>query len=648
MSNKVFTVAEVAESLKLTAKKVSGTVRYIGANPTGQGATKDGFVLFPEGNAMDNNGARYTSPEVAKMAGIDPNFYEPVARYSESSGRASAPGNQSKASAFDWSKATVFDYTDEAGNLLFQVGRIGSGDSKEIRQRRPNGRGGWINSLGDVRRVLYRLPEVLAARSVLIVEGEKATEAARLALSDAGLLGEYAVTTSPGGSKKWKSEFCEHFIGRRIFVLPDNDFAGKSHAGALKNFFQSANSAESPYYVRRVDLPKLPPKGDIADFLASGGSITEVLELCEAAPPWDAEDGQETPLAARHQFFSFADLERLPRPLWLVEGLLVEETTSVLSADSGSFKSFFALDMALCVATGRPFHGRQVKAGAVVYVAAEGFFTLRDRATAWARFHGVELPRNFQILQVPVNVSDAATAATFIQEASAFKPVLVVLDTLSQNALGLNENSNDEMARFMAGMMATAKQLSAHVQAVHHNSKAGNLRGAGAIHNNADAHIALERPEGDTTNMVFVRCEKQRGAPFQSFALRGSEVTLPYVDEHGNAITSLAFELAGDTPAPTGDGRAERKALATNRIMEVLHELRAELGNGETVTKSQWLDAVVARGVCQRTAFYDLSKELERVGRWHWWKGDCRTDTPESNADAVKRNESVKSEKSAK
>jgi hypothetical protein len=424
--------------------------------------------------------------------------------------------------------------------------------------------------------------------------------------------------------------------GKRVFFFPDNDKAGEKHASGSKIFFDAIENEARPTLLRRVDLPNLPEKGDVADFLALGGHIGEVLEHCEAAPDWDALNGQETPPMARFDTFSFADLERMPQARWLVRGLLVEETTSVLSADSGSFKSFFALEMALSVATGRDFHGREVKRGGVVYVAAEGFFTLRDRAKAWSQFHGVELPQNFHILRVPVNVSDPATAGAFINQFAAFDPALIVLDTLSQNAPGLSENSNDEMARFMAGMMATARTLRAHVQAVHHNSKAGNLRGASAIHNNADAHIALERPEGDTTNMVFVRCEKQRAAPFVPFALKGQQIELPYLDEYGDVVTSLVFELAGDAPTPSGDGRAGRKAASTGRLLAVLNDLRGALGDGEAVSKDQWRDAAISLGICSRSGFYGLSKELEEQGAWHWWKGDCRTDTPESNAEAAK------------
>jgi putative DNA primase/helicase len=52
----------------------------------------------------------------------------------------------------------TYDYLDEVGSLLFQVCRM---EPKDFRQRRPDGNGGWDWRLGDTRRVLYRLPELL-------------------------------------------------------------------------------------------------------------------------------------------------------------------------------------------------------------------------------------------------------------------------------------------------------------------------------------------------------------------------------------------------------------------------------------------------------------------------------------------------------
>ena len=81
-------------------------------------------------------------------------------------------------SASDRKIVATYDYVDEHAALLFQVARF---DPKDFRQRRPDGNGGWIWSLGEARRVLYRLPELLEAvateKTIFIAEGEKAVDA---------------------------------------------------------------------------------------------------------------------------------------------------------------------------------------------------------------------------------------------------------------------------------------------------------------------------------------------------------------------------------------------------------------------------------------------------------------------------------------
>ena len=66
----------------------------------------------------------------------------------------------------------TFSYTDADGTLLYQVLKF---DPKNFRQRRPDGNGGWINSLGDVKRVPYRWLELLQYpdATVFVTEGEK-------------------------------------------------------------------------------------------------------------------------------------------------------------------------------------------------------------------------------------------------------------------------------------------------------------------------------------------------------------------------------------------------------------------------------------------------------------------------------------------
>ena len=55
-------------------------------------------------------------------------------------------------------RPVAYAYRDEAGDVVFEVVRVG----KRFRQRRPDGNGGWVWNVNGVRRVLYRLPEVVA------------------------------------------------------------------------------------------------------------------------------------------------------------------------------------------------------------------------------------------------------------------------------------------------------------------------------------------------------------------------------------------------------------------------------------------------------------------------------------------------------
>jgi putative DNA primase/helicase len=116
----------------------------------------------------------------------------------------------------------TYDYTDERGALLFQDVRY---EPKNFRFRRPDGNGGWIWNLDGVRRVLYRLPEVLKAKSVLVCEGEKDCETAQK-------LGIVA-TTNPGGAGKWRDEYSASLVGKRVAISQDADQAGRRHAQSV-------------------------------------------------------------------------------------------------------------------------------------------------------------------------------------------------------------------------------------------------------------------------------------------------------------------------------------------------------------------------------------------------------------------------------
>ena len=159
----------------------------------------------------------------------------------------------------------VYDYRDEDGRLLFQVVRFAG---KQFRQRRPDGKRGWIWKLGGVRRVLYRLPELLKAKgNVFIVEGEKDVETLRAQ----GL----AATCNAGGAGKWRDEYGEALKARVCIIIADNDNPGRAHAEEVARKLE-------PHAEKVINLGVLPgalEHGDASDWFAAGNKPADLLAL---------------------------------------------------------------------------------------------------------------------------------------------------------------------------------------------------------------------------------------------------------------------------------------------------------------------------------------------------------------------------------
>ncbi len=163
-----------------------------------------------------------------------------------------------------------YSYRDEAGKELYQVVRM---EPKTFRQRRRVGPD-WSWSLGNTRRVLYRLPELLASTGrIYLCEGEKDADAV-------GALG-FTATTNSEGAERWRAEFSALLAGREVVVLEDNDDAGRKRTALVASSLSGHGCA-----VRVLALPGLEKKEDISDWLARGGSAPDLDALADAAPEW--------------------------------------------------------------------------------------------------------------------------------------------------------------------------------------------------------------------------------------------------------------------------------------------------------------------------------------------------------------------------
>jgi len=169
----------------------------------------------------------------------------------------------------------TFEYLDEGGALLFSVDRYEAPQCrKSIRQWHIDPDGKRVNNIKGVRLVPFMLPEVLSAETIFIVEGEQKVRR----LVAWGL----AATCNSGGAGKWRDEYSAYFQGKHVVVLPDNDEPGHRHAGDIvRRLLPIAAS------VKVVELPGLPPKGDIVDWEQAGHDREEFLVLVAAASTMD-------------------------------------------------------------------------------------------------------------------------------------------------------------------------------------------------------------------------------------------------------------------------------------------------------------------------------------------------------------------------
>ena len=183
----------------------------------------------------------------------------------------------------------TYPYHDETGALLFEVVRY---EPKDFRQRRPDGEGGWAWNLDGTARVLYRLPELLAADPaawVFVVEGEKDADA----LASIGLV----ATTNPGGAGKWGRLSDDSALhGRRVAIIPDRDEPGRRHAKDV-----AARLHGKAADVRILDLASVEgfTGKDVSDWLDGLDSkepeelAKALTDMAEAAPVWTGEDWPE-------------------------------------------------------------------------------------------------------------------------------------------------------------------------------------------------------------------------------------------------------------------------------------------------------------------------------------------------------------------
>lgn len=252
----------------------------------------------------------------------------------------------------------IFLYTDEASNPLFRVLRWDTPNGKKFHTQHWNGES-WVDGLGNTRKVLYRLPEIIKAvengQTVFVVEGEKAVHAMEK-------LG-FTATTNPFGAGAWLEEYSKQLVGaKEVIILPDNDKAGKKHAEKVAQSLQNHNIP-----ARIVELPGLAEGEDVADLVMRREIDRErLLELVR-----ESNRAQHILIPVLPLAQAVEKAKQLGDGEWIISNLLPARGLSILAGRPKFGKTELLLKIVADVITGADTFGRETTPVKVLWLTQE-------------------------------------------------------------------------------------------------------------------------------------------------------------------------------------------------------------------------------------------------------------------------------------
>lgn len=498
-----------------------------------------------------------------------------------------------------------WDYHDEQGQVVYTKLKY---EPKSFAWKTPLGYG-----LKGATRVPYNLPELLSANSkwVFLCEGEKDCST----LAKAGF-----VATTFGGSSDLPSDALKYFTDKKVFILGDYDKAGakrvKEAYDALLPIAKDVRHAwlQEPQQSEVIN--------DATDWFSHGGTVDKLKAQVKVAKEYQA-----LPKKLTNRILTYNDILDMPPPKWLVYDYLLENSTAMLIAPSGSYKSFTALDLSLSIATGKPYHENIVQQGDVLYIAGEGSSGYRARIGAWKEHHKREVDR-FYLLPSAVDLLKEETIDILLEDVDTLKLdlSLFVVDTLNRNQSG-DENSANDMSMFINNLDRIRNVTGCTVLFVHHTGKNAErgARGSSAIYASVDTSIECGKQE----NILTITCDKQKDAtPFEQRQFTMKEVTflegtslVPVLDDNPVKYTADEDVLGELAKLLVNEGQVRNhKDIPEDQMVINRSRLREEcldLFEGTSNAKNKSFQRTMERLIATNQVMYTGSA---RSSQWLWLK----------------------------
>lgn len=489
---------------------------------------------------------------------------------------------------------STYDYVDENGKLLYQVVRY---EPKDFRQRRPDRKDGWVWNLRGIKRVLYRLPEILKSDYAILTEGERDVDR----LVEIGLV----ATTNPGGANKWKNLQSKYGIGeplagKDIVIIPDNDTEGREDAQIKARCLRGIAKT-----IKVLNIPDLPDKGDVSDFIEkyddqekANEQLCQMIENCE---PWQpkpsTESPEQKPVEERLTIHSVSDLLRAEfkyvTPV-IAEGILPQGAGMILAGEGGVGKSLILLEWIIRLVMGWKILDIDVPTSRTIKIFQ------RENIMEQVQFRIRKMLQGFQITNLPNKIffSDPETRYDLGQKASVKKirneieecgADVFILDALS-SFHHVNENDNILMRNMLDEVTWISRKTGAAATIIDHFGKpskdrqdvAHRTRGASAKRDWADTMLTITHRKHENKTLRQIDFIKIRNGPERKSVL---------VERDGNFIHEITEE---DMLVPVSKVKEILEDLGgrADKQIELINEILRETGCTEKTARTAIKKAV--------------------------------------------------------
>lgn len=358
------------------------------------------------------------------------------------------------------------------------------------------------------------------------------------------------------------------------------EVGGTSYVGSLANQVPSSHNVE--HYARIVARA-----GTNRRLIAMAGQIAAVayneadsaIALDEAEKLLAGVYAQARTGARRFGILSDLELEQLRPSRGILGNWIRDQEIVAVYGASDSYKTFLAISMGECWATGMDWFGMPVEQRTVFYVAAEAPHTIGERLAAWKQHHGIAGVRTeFYTSTLPVNLESAEEVAALIseiRESLPDTPGAVIIDTYACATSGDEKDAASVNAAYR-GMRMLRDAFGATIVYVDHEGKERERGQTGSQRkkDNADVQIHVERI-AESDGMITVTARKTKsGATPSPLTLQRRHVDFYTMRDQGMSDSLVLINVSkAEARAASNEARAERLTRRQRQSLDALTDL---------------------------------------------------------------------------